>query len=435
MSRQTSPPERPDHKKTYDAIQHAYAEVEHALRPRRDGMLAWLAALGAGAVVAWRGFRAAIQDAPAHQFNPRAFSQFDYPARRRRHADREDDSRTAPLEPGGHLIDARHDQRCSTGRAGGSSASAGEPNAADVKANHGIIGLGKEFIARYNDADCPARAAALSFFGILSLVPLLLFAMAALGFFIRDPDQTQQYVEHAVATLLPGREAMQAAEQVIRQTHLVESARSLMEGKWWTVLVGVLSLIYTALGLFVSATDPMNAAWEVMETRSFIRLRVVCLEVFAGAGLFFLLSLAVSSGLWHPAGAPWIVNALLSACYEALAVALNAAMFTLIYRFLPNAKVTWRAAAFGGVVTGILYEVVKKGFELYLSHFGNVNNKMYGALGGIVLLVTWIYYGSMLLLAGAIIAKMFHEHIEEGGVRRHSRDPQRLPHRSDHEAL
>ncbi len=188
-------------------------------------------------------------------------------------------------------------------------------------------------------------------------------------------------------------------------------------------MFGFLSLIYAGLGLFVSAADPMNAAWEVKETRSFLRLRLVCLEVFAGAGLFFLLSLAVSAGLWHPAGAPWIVNALLTVFYEALAIALNGVMFTLIYRFLPNTQVTWKAAAFGGAVTGLLYEIAKKGFEFYLANFGNLNNKMYGALGGIVLLVTWIYYGSMLLLAGAIVAKMYHEHREEGGVHKKASSP------------
>jgi membrane protein len=419
MREQTPIPERPDHKKTQQAVQHAVSEVEHAMRPRRDGIVSWAVALGAGAIVAWRSIRAALQDSPVFVGD----STGDLP----KGIQLEPDQRLTINEHTVGLSNSSTEQEqvnpvTPTHRndtsAAAFEASPSRREAAAMNSRGAIFGLAKEFIARYNDDDCPARAAALSFFGILSLVPLLLFAVAALGFFIHDPNQAQRYVEHVVATLLPGREATRAAEQVIQQTNLVDSARSLVNGKWWTIVLGFLSLIYTAMGLFVSATDPMNAAWEVKETRGFIRLRLICLEVFAGAGLFFLLSLAISSGLWHPADAPWIVNALLSVLYEVIAVALNAAMFTLIYRFLPNTKVTWKAAASGGLVTGVLYEIAKKGFEFYLSHFGNFNNKMYGALGGIVLLVTWIYYGSMLLLAGAIIAKMYHEHKEEGGVRK-----------------
>jgi membrane protein len=424
MNKRTMTRERPDHKETHDAIQHALSEVHHAVRPRRDGVFAWVVALGAGAIVVWRGVQVALKDPPLRKGGRnRAIGEL------------------GAYDPALPSMRPQSDGPLPTERAKSSSEQRSEHNRREndpspvnssqpitpVAARTGADGfpanlpaLAKEFIARYNDTDCPARAAALSFFGVLSLVPLLLFAVAALGFFIRDPNQARQYVEHMIAGLLPGREAARAADQVIRQTNLVESARTLMNGKWWTVLAGVLSLVYAVLGLFVNAADPMNAAWEVKETRSFLKLRLVCLEVCAGAGLFFLLSLAVSSGLWHPAHAPWIVNALLSVLYEAVAVALNAVMFTLIYRFLPNVRVTWRAALIGGGVTGVLYEVVKKGFELYLSYFGNINNKMYGALGGIVLLVTWIYYGSMLLLAGAIIAKMYHEHREEGGVRRRS---------------
>jgi membrane protein len=418
MSKQAATQERPSHKKTHDAVQRAITEVQHAVRPRRENRLTWMLALGAGAIVAWRGLQVALEDPPVRRGRPINGLSDLAPLNQRSVAARPLATRqespgvpralSAERRQGEHFVERSDD----------ASLDARTPSPpVDGSTRKGAIGLVKEFIARYNDDDCPARAAALSFFGVLSLVPLLLFAVAALGFFIRDPNQAQQYVEHVVATLLPGREATQAADQVIQQTHVVDSARSLMNGKWWTVLAGFLSLIYAVLGLFVSATDPMNAAWEVKETRNFIRLRVVCLEVFAGAGLFFLLSLVVSSDLWHPAGAPWAVNALLSLLYEGVAVVLNAVMFTLIYRFLPDAKVTWRAAAAGGIVTGVLYEVVKKGFELYLSHFGNFNNKMYGTLGGIVLLVTWIYYSSMLLLSGAIIAKMIHEHKEEGGVR------------------
>jgi membrane protein len=282
--------------------------------------------------------------------------------------------------------------------------------------------LAKELYKRFNDDEGFMRAAALAFWGILSLVPLLLFALAALGFVIHDPRQATDYVQQFITQLVPGRQAAQAANDIIQQTHVAASAEGLRHGRWWAAIGGLLSLIWTALGLLVNASTPMNAAWDIKETRSFIRLRLICLGVFVGAGLFFLLSLLLSSGpnMLHSLHIPWLglpqpTPFWLTALFEILAVLLNIGMFTLIFRFLPNAPVTWKAAAFGGVVTGILLELFKKGFAVYLAHFGNYN-KLYGTLGGIVLLITWIYYGCVVLLLGATLCKMYHEHREEDGV-------------------
>jgi membrane protein len=288
------------------------------------------------------------------------------------------------------------------------------------------MGLAKEFYARFTADECPMRAQALAFTGILSLGPLMLLTLAALGFLIRDPQQAADYVHRFIVQMLPGQQAEKAIDQVIAQTHILESAQTLMQGRWWAVVVGFLSLLWAALSLLVSATKSMNAAWEVQETRSFLRLRLICLGVFAGAGLFFALSLLSSSGpdmlrrlpvpwLGLPEHPPFLVATLLQIFFEALAWCLNIAMFVIIYRFLPNANVTWRAALFGGAITGLLWEVFKKGFAVYLANFGDFN-KLYGALGGGVLLLTWILYTCLILLAGAILCKMYHEHKEEGGI-------------------
>jgi len=103
-----------------------------------------------------------------------------------------------------------------------------------------------------------------------------------------------RFVTGLVAQMLPGREASDAANNLIAQTHIVESAHTLMAGKWWAAAVGVLSLLWAAVGLFVGASDPMNAAWDVRETRGFVKLRLVALGVFIGSGLLFLLSLVPS---------------------------------------------------------------------------------------------------------------------------------------------
>ncbi len=290
------------------------------------------------------------------------------------------------------------------------------------KVKGGLRALGHEFLTRFNNNECATRAQALAFGGILSLVPLLLCALAILSFLIRAPQQAADYVQSIVKQMLPGKAAGLAADEFVRQTHIVETAQTLMQGRWWTVILGGGSLFWGTLSLVVSATTPMNAAWEVKETRSFIKLRLVCLGVLLVVALLFVLSLLPSfaptflrnlhiPGLNFPTPTPFWMETLL----ELVAWGINIGIFVLLYKFLPNAFVSWRAALFGGVITGFLWELFKKGFANYLSQFDNFN-KVYGALGGIFLLITWIYYSCLILLVGAILCKMYYERREEGGV-------------------
>lgn len=290
------------------------------------------------------------------------------------------------------------------------------------KVRGGLLPLAKELITRYNVNECATRAQALSFVGIVSLVPLMLCGLAGLSFLIRDPMQAAEYLRGVITRLLPGQQVAQAAEDFIRQANIVETARTLMHGKWWAITFGVGSLVWAALSLVVSATTPINAAWEVKETRGFIRLRMTCLGVLLATGTLFILSFLPTSGpnfvrnlhipwmgLPHPA--PYWVDAL----FEVVACGIDISMFVLLYRILPNTSVSWRAALFGGAITGFLWELFKKVFAIYLSHSG-ASNKLYGAMGGAFLLISWIYYSCTLLVIGPILCRMYHEHCEEGGV-------------------
>lgn len=397
----------PNHQKDDDtqrALQEAAHEIAVATRPRahrwRD-WFPWVMALAAGASIGWRSYEAGRRPQAGHRFHP--------------------DAKQPAASPGA----ARQDHPESEEARYADAAAECPPTetSAEPKVQGGLVAYSKEFGKRFSADQCPVQAQALSFVGIVSLVPLLLCALAALSFLIRDPVQAADDVQRFLRHLVPGDQAGMAATQFIEQAHVVESARTLMDGKWWAVLLGVGALLWAALSLFVSATTPMNAAWEISETRSFFKLRLVALGVFVAAGVLFVVSVLLSSGpdfvrnlhipwLGLPKPTPFWIDAL----FELLAWCIDIAMFVVIYRYLPATQVTWRAALFGGVIIGFLWELFKKGFALYLAHFGNYN-KAYGALGGIFLLLTWIYYSCIILLAGALLCKMYHEHREEGGVK------------------
>ena len=280
------------------------------------------------------------------------------------------------------------------------------------------LALGREFYARFTGNESFMRAAALSFISILSIIPLLFLATAALGFVIHDPAHAVVSTHRLIARMLPGRAASQAANEVIRQTNLVPAARSLVRGRLWTAALGVFVLLWSATSFFVGVSGPLNAAWEVKETRGFVRLRLLSLAMFAGAGALFVLSVALSSGpeliqrVIFRIGLPRLAPLWLHAAFALAAWIIDIAMFVVIYRFLPNARVTWKAAFVGGATAGVFWETFKRVFAIYLSHYAGFN-KLYGALGGIVLLVMWIYYSCLVLIAGATVSEMYHERVEE----------------------
>jgi len=391
-----------DKTRTRREVRAALREVRQAARPNvfslRSG-LSMLVALAAGSLVAWRsieaGLHASPTDTPLQPITPRTV----VPAQ---------PQSARPSKP----VDERAAERPKSAATG-------------VKAA-GFVGQAKEFLARFNDDECGMRAQSIAFVGILSLIPVLLFAVAALGFFV-SPDDAMRYIHELAARVLPGAEATKAADQVIQQTGLLKSAQEIMRARGWALAIGVLSLIWAGVGIVSNAIPSMNAAWEVKETRGFVKLKLISLGVFLGGGLLFLLSLLPSSGpdfvqslhiaaLGLPKHPPFWLATLMQVGFELLAWAIDIALFVLIYRALPNTKVQWKAALFGGVVIGFLWELFKKLFAIYLAHSGAADNKLYGAFGGVVLLVTWILYSSTILLGGAILCKMYQEHKEEGGV-------------------
>jgi membrane protein len=295
----------------------------------------------------------------------------------------------------------------------------------DVAGIHGPIGYAKELFARFNGDHCPAWAASLSFFSILSIAPVLLCGLAVLGFLIQDPAEAAAQVKRLVTNLLPGAGAARSANDIIAQLNIEKHAGDLMQKRGVAGLIGLLSLFWAASRIFVNAATPMNAAFRTEEKRGFVKMQLVAIGLLFGAGALFLLSLLPASGPAVLQRLPFLQNLpnplppLLAFVFLLISVAINAAMFTVIYRFLPSpsAGITWKEAAVGGASAAVLWEALKQGFAFYLSHFGGDPNadKVYGALGGLILLVLWIYYSSMVLLMGAEIAKLYSDVQEDAG--------------------
>ncbi len=283
--------------------------------------------------------------------------------------------------------------------------------------HEGPKGFVLELFRRFNADRCAVWAASLSFFALLSLIPLLVGSLALVGLLIHDPQQAAEQVQHFLAKLLPIAHANEVARKLIVSAGVERQAEHLRRAGGWAGVVSIITFLYTASRIYVNAIAPMNAAFRAQETRNIFHINLIALALLLATSLLFLVSLIPASGihLLHPFPSfphlpkppTWWQTALLLV----MGVLLNAAIFSVLYRFLPapGAKVSWKMALGGGMFVAVIFELAKEGFAMYLRNLngGTVYDKAYGSLGVVAILFLWIYASSQLLLLGAELTRLF----------------------------
>jgi len=265
-------------------------------------------------------------------------------------------------------------------------------------------------------------AGALSFFMLLAFVPMVLTGVAILAHFV-SAHQASNAVETMVHNLLPAGGASNEASHLLNERlHLDQAVGGLVKQRGIAGLFGLLSLIWASMQIFINASAAMNDAWEVKETRNWFVLRGIALALMLAAGVLLVVTLFLSGApnavakfnlpIVHHLPVPmWALTAI----FEILAVIVNSILYLLIFKFLPNARVPWRAALVGGITTSIAWEIVKKGIAAWLLR---PNHSVYGDLADLILFVLWIYYSMMILLVGAEVAAVYAQHIGHPVVKR-----------------
>ena len=284
-------------------------------------------------------------------------------------------------------------------------------------AEKGWGGFVVELFRRFGVDQCAVWAAALSFFALLSLVPLLVGGFALIGFLIRDPHEAALQVQNLLAKFLPLSNPGEVARKLIESAGIEQQAEKLRQSSGIAGVISLITFLFTASRIFVNAAPPMNAAFRAEETRGFVKINVYAVGLLIGTSLLFILSLFPTYGMAFVqklpffAGLPTAPAFLLDFVLLLLSIAINALLFATIYRFLPSPKagITWRMAFVGGIFVAVLFELGKQGFALYLRNFGGgaSYDKAYGSLGVVAILFLWIHISSQLLLLGAELARLF----------------------------
>ncbi|MFO7917618.1 MAG: YihY/virulence factor BrkB family protein [Anaerolineae bacterium] len=250
---------------------------------------------------------------------------------------------------------------------------------------------------RFNSTQGPDAAAALAYYALFSLFPLLLALVAVASFFLTSEEALQQVV-NVVARVVPVSE------------HLIESnIRQVLERRGSISIAGAVGLLWSGMGAFTVLVHQINRAWTDVEPRGFFTSRLLALGLAGLLAVLLLLSFTLGPALSILArlrvplwGGVALYNTFLwGLLINGLPLLLIFAIFMMLYRWAPNTKVPWGEAFWGALFVALTWEAVKRGLTWYISSDLVNYPLVYGSLSSVVALLLWIYVSSYLSLFGA----------------------------------
>ena len=250
-------------------------------------------------------------------------------------------------------------------------------------------------------------AAALAYYTLFSLAPLLVIAVSVAGFFFgREAAQNQ------IVQTLSGFVGKDAG--LVIQTMIENAGKQQTSDSIFAVLIGVALLLFGAGGVIGQLQTSLNMIWGVeakpgQGVLGFIKERFISYAMVLGVGFLLLVSLVVSAALsafdQFLDGAMPGAGVLLQVLHFVVSLGLIAFMFAAIYRFMPDARISWKDVAVGGFLTALLFNIGKFFIGLYIGQSSVAS--VYGAAGSIVTLLLWIYYSSLIFFFGAEMTQVY----------------------------
>jgi membrane protein len=247
-----------------------------------------------------------------------------------------------------------------------------------------------------SDDNVGLLAAGVAFYSFLAFVPLLASVVLIYGLGA-DPATVAKHIV-ALAESLPRDAAALIADQL---RSMIETPRG---AKGFALMLALLLAIYGASKGSSAVVTALNIAYEVKETRGFIRTTLLSLVMTLGAVAVLFLGIGAVSVLASVEsllpGAPPYVHRLVQILFWIAAAVVVSVGVALIYRYGPNRPdAPWRWITPGSAAATLLWVAASFGFGLYVANFGNYN-ATYGSLGGVIVFLTWLYLSAYILLMG-----------------------------------
>ena len=271
--------------------------------------------------------------------------------------------------------------------------------------------LVKQTFNQWNEREPFNNSIIISYYTIFSLPGLLVIVINVAGYFYDKKEVTKQITGQIQAMV--GGDTANDVQSIIDKAS---------EGKETVIssILGIATLLFGATGVFYQLQQILNKMWEVkpkpkQKILKLIRDRVFSFGLILAVGFLLLVSLVLSAGL--SALSDWVLG-YISDSLKLLFVVLDfvvsftvvTVLFASIYKFLPDAKISWKDVWVGAIMTSVLFVIAKFGLGLY---FGTSDpGSTYGAAGSIILIMLWVSYAGLILLFGA---EFTHVYADEYG--------------------
>jgi len=252
----------------------------------------------------------------------------------------------------------------------------------------------------------PQLGAALAYYTVFSLAPIVLVFFAVFGFIYGNSEVVRQEILQQLYSILDRSSAKAVAEIAASTAKPTANAAA--------TVVGIAVALFGASGVFGQLQDALNIIWGVKPKPgksivSFLRARFLSFAMVAGICFLLLVSLtasavitAVGGYLEHllPGG-----NVLAWTIHLMLDIGIITLLFSMIFKFLPDARLSWRDVRLGAAITTALFLVGKYALGLYLG--SGAPGSAYGAAGSLITMLIWIYYAAQIVLFGAEFTRVY----------------------------
>ena len=275
------------------------------------------------------------------------------------------------------------------------------------------------------DDFAPSMGAAISYYTVFSLAPLLVIVIAVAGA-VFGREAVQGEIVGQLQDLI-GREGAIAVQGLIKSAS--EPTKGLVAG---IISLGV--LLVGATTVFAELQSALDRIWHVPEKAkpsglwAVLRARVLSFGLILGLAFLLMVSLSISAGISafgsFASGLLPGWEVLLQGINMLLAVGTTTVLFAMIFKFMPSVDIEWKDVWVGAVVTAVLFEVGKFAIGLYLGKSGV--NESFAAAGSLVVLLAWVYYAAQIFLLGAEFTKVYsddngsHAGVNASAATRHS---------------
>ncbi len=270
-----------------------------------------------------------------------------------------------------------------------------------------IFPLLKQTFNEWLEDKAPQLGAALAYYTVFSLAPLILVILAVIGvLFRKDPSGAWTRMTEQMSYFLD-KSALDVVQQIAQKAS--QPGKSTV-----ATIIGIALAIFGASGVFGQLQDALNTIWGVkakpgLGIQGFLRARFLSFTMVAGVCFLLLVSLVLEGllkGFSHyvqthlPGGL-----ALATSVYVVFDMAVVILLFGMMFKYLPDVKVRWRDVWMGSIITAVLFAIGKWALGLYLG--SGAAASAYGAASSLITLLLWIYYSSQILLFGAEFTQVY----------------------------